>query len=88
VLDAWLDRTGLAGRPDAVATSQAARAYKPHPRVFELAAEQLGVQPGRILHVGDSPGEDRAGALVAGFHETVLVDDRGLEAAVERAWAP
>ena len=50
----------------AVVTSAEAGAEKPDPRIFRLALERLGVEPGRALHVGDSP-EDEEGARAAGM---------------------
>ncbi len=49
-----------------VVTSAAAGAAKPDPRIFRVALELLGIEPGRALHVGDSP-EDEAGARAAGM---------------------
>lgn len=40
---------------------------KPDPRIFLVAAERLGVAPGQILHVGDDPLMDVAGARDAGL---------------------
>jgi putative hydrolase of the HAD superfamily len=48
-----------------VVTSAEAGAPKPDPRIFRLALERLAVEPGRTLHVGDSP-EDEQGARAAG----------------------
>jgi HAD superfamily hydrolase (TIGR01509 family) len=50
-----------------VVTSAEAGASKPDPAIFRLALERLGVEPGRALHVGDSP-EDEEGARAAGMH--------------------
>jgi putative hydrolase of the HAD superfamily len=50
----------------AVVTSAEAGAAKPDPAIFRLALERLAVEPGRALHVGDSP-EDEAGARAAGM---------------------
>ncbi|MDD3448704.1 MAG: HAD family hydrolase [Gammaproteobacteria bacterium] len=41
-------------------------APKPHPRLFEAACERAGVAPGALLHVGDEPETDIAGARAAG----------------------
>jgi putative hydrolase of the HAD superfamily len=49
-----------------VVTSAEAGAAKPDPRIFRVALELLGVDPGRALHVGDSP-EDERGARAAGM---------------------
>ena len=40
---------------------------KPDPRIFLAAAEQLGVAPTDILHVGDDPAMDVVGAHNAGL---------------------
>ena len=47
--------------------SEAVRAYKPDRVVFERAAEQLGLPPHDILHVGDSDVDDIKGAKAAGL---------------------
>lgn len=73
VLQALVARTGLDARVDVIVSSHRARAYKPHPRPFRMAIDRLGVDPGRALHVGDDPGEDRAGARATGMR-AVLVD--------------
>ena len=39
---------------------------KPDPRIFELACQMLGEDPGSVLHVGDHPVDDVLGALNAG----------------------
>ena len=39
---------------------------KPHPKVFEIACRELGVQPNQTLHVGDSLSADVGGAKAAG----------------------
>lgn len=49
-----------------VVTSAEAGAPKPDPAVFLLALEQLQVQPGRTLHMGDSDS-DAEGARAAGL---------------------
>jgi len=40
---------------------------KPSPVIFKNTAKELGLPPGSILHVGDSPEMDGAGATAAGF---------------------
>jgi FMN phosphatase YigB (HAD superfamily) len=41
---------------------------KPWPRIFEIAAAELGVASGpAILHVGDDPGADVVGAQQLGW---------------------
>jgi 2-haloalkanoic acid dehalogenase type II len=52
---------------DAVVTCAEAGAAKPDPAIFELALERLGVNPERVLHVGDT-ADDEEGARAAGLH--------------------
>ncbi|MEW6157001.1 MAG: HAD-IA family hydrolase [Verrucomicrobiota bacterium] len=47
-------------------------ATKPDRRIFDAAAAQLAEAPDCILHVGDSPTEDVAGAKAAGFNAAWL----------------
>ena len=73
-LSEHLARAGLAGFFDTVVTSARAGAPKPDPRVFHLALADLGVEPGRALHIGDGD-VDRDGAHAAGlaFEPTPVV---------------
>lgn len=57
---------------EAVLSSEAARAYKPDPRIFQAFVERVGVAPEQVLYVGDSPYDDAHGAKLAGMR-TVLV---------------
>jgi 2-haloalkanoic acid dehalogenase type II len=50
-----------------VVISEAVRAYKPHPLIFQRALEQLGLPPHEVLHVGDSEIDDVKGARMAGL---------------------
>lgn len=74
-LMAILDRNGL--RFDAVVTSESAQAYKPRPRIFEIAVASLGVPAREAVHVGDSLEADVAGASRLGFR-TVWVNRAGV----------
>ena len=47
--------------------SEAVRAYKPHPLMFQSALRRLGLQPHEVLHVGDSDVDDVKGAKAAGL---------------------
>ncbi|MEA5445764.1 HAD-IA family hydrolase [Gammaproteobacteria bacterium AB-CW1] len=51
-------------------------AAKPDPAMFHAAADRLALAPEQILHVGDDPGCDLAGAHSAGF-QAVLIDRQG-----------
>lgn len=45
---------------------------KPDHRLFQLAAEKLGREPGEILHIGDNPRDDVAGARDFGMKALLL----------------
>ena len=62
-----------------VATVNAARAgvAKPHPAIFALAAELTGQSPDCVIHVGDDPHLDVAGARAAGM-QAVWVNRPGV----------
>jgi 2-haloacid dehalogenase len=55
-----------------IVISEAVRAYKPHPRIFQRALEQLGLSPHEVLHVGDSEIDDIEGAKRAGLRAAWL----------------
>lgn len=71
-----LEALDLAARFDAVVVSSAVGVEKPHPAIFAAAAERLGADPERLLHVGDRRLEDVEGALGAGWR-ALLLDRRG-----------
>lgn len=51
---------------------------KPHRRMFQCACDALGLEPGEVLHVGDHPVEDIAGARATGMR-AVWINRRGLD---------
>lgn len=53
---------------DAVLDSHVVGVAKPDPRIFEIALEELGVEPERAAHVGDIVGADVEGARASGVH--------------------
>ena len=53
---------------DAIIDSGRIGIAKPDPRIFALTLEQLAVEPGVVVHVGDSWAADVEGALAAGWH--------------------
>ena len=75
-LPALLERLGLAGFFRAVLVSSLERVEKPGPEIFRRAAERLGVDATRCVHVGDSPLDDVRGAESAGMR-AILVDRAG-----------
>jgi len=66
-LDAHLAREGLLEFFPVRIYSSTARYRKPHPRIFQLALEQLGVSANRALFIGDLLIADIAGAKRAGM---------------------
>ena len=64
---------GLDERVDAVVYAAADTAPKPDPEPFERALDDLGVEPARAVHVGDS-ASDVAGAANAGLRSVYLGD--------------
>lgn len=50
---------------------------KPHPLVFETLASRLGIHPSEMLHVGDHPENDIAGAAATGCR-TAWVNRRAI----------
>ena len=59
------ERTRLSIRLDGAITSEMAGAYKPHPRIFELALRTFGCTHDEILWVGTAPWADVVGARMA-----------------------
>ncbi len=65
---------------------------KPHPAIFESAAEQLGVEPSEMLHIGDREDKDVRGAKALGMKAILFVgvrargrDGSAADAVCERA---
>lgn len=50
-----------------IATSEAARAYKPRPEIFRYALDIAAIAPQEAVHIGDSLSSDVAGAEAAGI---------------------
>ncbi len=66
-LDGFLEQVGLLDLVDSTVTSARAGARKPHPSIYAVAAESLGVHPGDALFVGDSWEPDVRGPRRAGM---------------------
>lgn len=69
---------------DAVLTSVDVGCRKPHPSGFLQMAGRLGVEPGRMIYVGNEP-KDVAGARSAGM-KSVLIDRDGSLAGCGEDW--
>lgn len=64
---------GLREEVDAVVSSAAVGAAKPDERLFRAALAAAGCEAGEAIHVGDSIGEDLAGATAAGIAALLVV---------------
>ncbi len=70
-----LERHRILGYFEALAFSDEVGYVKPDPRLFVAALEELGVEPGKAVHVGDSVKSDVLGAKNAGM-KTVWLKTR------------
>lgn len=61
-----IERLGLAHLFTAIVASAVVGAEKPDPRIFRVALDALGTEPGRTLHIGDERS-DSDGAAAAGL---------------------
>lgn len=66
MLAAAVGSAGLEGEFEAVISAEEAGVFKPHPRVYELALERLGLERGEILFLS-SNGWDAYGASAFGM---------------------
>lgn len=57
----------LDDRFEVVLSSEHAQAYKPHPRIFEMALKRMDLGAGEVAFVGDNPRWDIAGANRVGM---------------------
>ncbi|MBI3751808.1 MAG: HAD family hydrolase [Chloroflexi bacterium] len=71
-IDRYVERQGWDAWLDAVVVSQRVGVIKPHPAIFQAAADALGLSPDRLLHVGDDWAADVVGAKAAGWHAAYL----------------
>ncbi|HEU0195556.1 MAG TPA: HAD-IA family hydrolase, partial [Gaiellales bacterium] len=69
-LPRMLEQAGL--RIEHVCSSAATGFSKPHPGIFRAALSAIGAEPGRALHVGDTPAADAAGARAAGVDVRII----------------
>jgi len=67
-----LDGLGFNGIAERVFISAEVGFAKPSCEIFEHTARSLGIEPAKMLHVGDSASADAAGALAAGWSAALL----------------
>jgi HAD superfamily hydrolase (TIGR01549 family) len=82
-LDEVLELFRLGDLVEGAVTSSQVGLFKPAPEIFAAALASIGAAAGETVMVGDSYGDDVAGALVAGLAGAVLLDRAG-----KRAVAP
>jgi FMN hydrolase / 5-amino-6-(5-phospho-D-ribitylamino)uracil phosphatase len=70
--NADLKRCGIADLFAGHVTASAAGAAKPDPRIFAHLVQMAGVEPHRVLHIGDDPLADVVGATQAGMQAVWL----------------
>ena len=77
VPDVW-DETVFADLFDATVFSCSVGLRKPDARIYQLACEQLGVEPAEAIFVGDGANDELAGAERVGM-QPVLIHRPGEE---------
>ena len=80
--NADLQRVGLAAHFRGCITAREFGAGKPEPAIFHEACRRLDVPPAQVLHVGDDPLVDVAGALRAGLQAAWVRRDDAVPAAI------
>ena len=70
------DETDFAGRFDAAVFSAACGLMKPDPRIYLRVCDELGVEPGECLYVGDGANDELAGARSVGMRPVLIHSER------------
>jgi len=78
----FLEAEGLAKYFEFILVSCEVGWRKPHKAIFQVALDKLGLEPGAVVHVGDSPSEDIMGAKGVGMR-AILVLRSGLAGGLE-----
>jgi len=73
--NADLERIGLRGHFTHCISAREEGIAKPHPAIFHAACARLDLPPAQVLHVGDDPRLDVAGAQRAGLRAAWLNRD-------------
>lgn len=69
-IDKYLAQLGIGDYFETIRTSDDVKMVKPHPELYQLALQDLGVQPHEAIAIEDSPNGARA-AAAAGMHYVV-----------------
>ncbi len=73
-IDQWLDADGIRDLFATVQQSSVTMLRKPHPAIYYLAMDEMGVWADECVFVGDNLTRDIIGAKASGFAGTVAVD--------------
>lgn len=68
----WLRADGLEQYFDAVVLSSVCGIRKPDPRIYQMACEQLGLEPEECASVADNLSRDFTGAKAVGIGANIL----------------
>lgn len=79
MVESVLDRADLLAAFDTIETSVECGWRKPDPRAFETVAEPLGVEPDRLVHVGDNREADGGVEALGGTYVHVDGDLSNLQ---------
>ena len=71
-LDRVVNGLGIAHFFEFMIASADAGSKKPSPKIFELALDRAGIEPSRVVHVGDTFATDVLGARRAGIRGVML----------------
>jgi putative hydrolase of the HAD superfamily len=73
------DETPFANLFDVKIFSCVVKTKKPDPRIYQMATDQLRVQPGECLYVGDGSSHELTGALKMGMYPIRIRDPKDLD---------
>lgn len=67
-LEHIFNNIGLSDYIDVIISSATEEVKKPHPKIYHLLIERMGLKPEEIVHVGDKYIDDVVGAYLTGMH--------------------
>ncbi|RLI12358.1 hypothetical protein DRO33_02790 [Candidatus Bathyarchaeota archaeon] len=76
----FLEREGLDAYFQVIIISGEVGWRKPHRKIFEAALTGLGLEPEEVVHVGNSPSDDVAGAKAVGMKAVLVLGQDSNEA--------
>ncbi len=76
-IDQFAAQAGWTGWLHGIYVSERIGTIKPHPAIFGHVASAMGIEPARMLHVGDDWAADVVGSLEAGWHAAYLAGRQG-----------